>query len=188
MYENSKTLLKQLDKIGDKLANVVEDFQKKQQARKSRGRDRDKSNSRGRDNSTYNYRNRSWDRRDNRDRYINRSWDRRDNRDRYRRDSRDNSRERDRGRGRERSNSGEGRRNQPRSGSGQRYFDRNDFCNYCNRTGHASHRCFRLENYLKKKGKRIVLHDDDDVQEIAQAVQDLNTKFNSLKVSNSTNN
>ena len=43
-----------------------------------------------------------------------------------------------------------------------RYFDRNDFCNYCNRTGHATHRCFRLENYLKKKGKRIVLHDDDD--------------------------
>ena len=29
----------------------------------------------------------------------------------------------------------EGRRNQQRSGSGQRYFDRNDFCNYCNRTG-----------------------------------------------------
>ena len=60
--------------------------------------------------------------------------------------------------------------------------------NDCNRTGHATHRCFRLENYLKKKGKRIVLHDDDDVQEIAQAVQDLNTKLNSLKVSNSTNN
>ena len=103
-----------------------------------------------------------------------------------RRDSRDNSR--DRGRGRDRSNSREGRRNQPRSGSGQRYFDRNDFCNYCNRTGHATHRCFRLGNYLKKKGKRIVLHDDDDVQEIAQAVQDLNTKLNSLKVSTSTNN
>ena len=30
MYESSKTLVKQLDKIGDKLANVVEDFQKKQ--------------------------------------------------------------------------------------------------------------------------------------------------------------
>ena len=92
------------------------------------------------------------------------------------------------GRGRDRSNSREGRGNQPRSGSGQRYFDRNDFCNYCNRTGHATRRCFRLENYLKKKGKRIVLHDDDDVQEIAQVVQDLNTKLNSLKVSNSTNN
>ena len=29
MYESSKTLVKQLDKIGDKLTNVVEDFQKK---------------------------------------------------------------------------------------------------------------------------------------------------------------
>ena len=29
MYESSKTLVKQLYKIGDKLANVVEDFQKK---------------------------------------------------------------------------------------------------------------------------------------------------------------
>ena len=180
MYESSKTLVKQLDKIGDKLTNVVEDFQKKQQRRSGRDRDRNRSNSRDRNNSGDNYRNRSWDRRDNRDRYRNRSGDRRD--------SRDNSRDRDRGRGRDRSNSREGRRNQPRSGSGQRYFDRNDFCNYCNRTGHATHRCFRLENYLKKKGKRIVLHDDDDVQEIAQAVQDLNTKLNSLKVSNSTNN
>ena len=115
-----------------------------------------------------------------RDRYRNRSGDRRD--------SRDISRDRDRGRGRDRSNSREGRINQPRSGSGQRYFDRNDFCNYCNRTGYATHMCFRLEKYLKKKGKRIVLHDDDDVQEIAQAVQDLNTKLNSLKLSNSTNN
>ena len=47
---------------------------------------------------------------------------------------------------------------------------------------------FKLENYLKRQGKRIVLHDDDDVQDIAQAVQDLNTKLNSLKLSNSTNN
>ena len=178
MYESSKTLVKQLDKIGDKLTNVVEDFQKKQQTKSGRDRDRNRSNRRDRNNSGDRYRNRSWDRRDNRDRYSNRSGDRRD--------SRDNSR--DRGRGRDRSNSREGRRNQPRSGSGQRYFDRNDFCNYCNRTGHATHRCFRLENYLKRKGKRIVLHDDDDVQEIAQAVQDLNTKLNSLKVGNSTNN
>ena len=34
MYESSKTLVKQLDKIGDKLANVVEDFQKKQNSKK----------------------------------------------------------------------------------------------------------------------------------------------------------
>ena len=67
-------------------------------------------------------------------------------------------------------------------------FTKEIFCEYCNRTGHPAHRCFKLENYLKKQGKRIVLHDDDDVQEIAQAVQDLNTKLNSLKLSNSTNN
>ena len=58
--------------------------------------------------------------------------------------------------------------NQQRSGSGQRYFDKKDFCDCCNRTGHPTHRCFKLENYLKRQGKRIVLHDDDDVQEIAQ--------------------
>ena len=46
MYESSKTLVKQLDKIGDKLANVVEDFQKKQQTRNSGDRDRNRSNSR----------------------------------------------------------------------------------------------------------------------------------------------
>ena len=96
--------------------------------------------------------------------------------------ARNNSR--DRGR----SNSREGRNNQQRSGSGQRYFGKKDFCDYCNRTGHPAHRCFELENYLKRQGKRIVLHDDDDVQEIAQAVQDLNTKLNSLKLSNSINN
>ena len=93
MYESSKTLVKQLDKIGDKLTNVVEDFQKKQQTRNSRDRDRNRSNSRDRNNSRDNYRNRSWERRDNRDRYRNRSGDRRD--------SRDNSRDRDRGRGRD---------------------------------------------------------------------------------------
>ena len=38
-----------------------------------------------------------------------------------------------------------------------------DFSDYCNRTGHPTHRCFKLENYLKRQGKRIVLHDDDDV-------------------------
>ena len=170
MYESSKTLVKYLDKIGDKLANVVEDFQKKQS---SRDRDRDRSNSRGRDNSRDNYRDRDRDRRDSRDNYKNRSRDKRDSRDRHR--------------GRDRSDSGDGRRNQQRSGSGQRYFDYKDFCNYSDRTGHPTHRCFTLENYLKRQGKKIVLHDDDDVQEIAQAVQDLNKKLNSQKVSNSTN-
>ena len=46
----------------------------------------------------------------------------------------------------------------------------------------------KLENYLKKQGKRIVLHDNDDIQDIAQAVQDLNTKINSMKLNSSTNN
>ena len=41
MYESSKALVKQLDKIGNKLANVVEDFQKKQSARNSRDRNRE---------------------------------------------------------------------------------------------------------------------------------------------------
>ena len=143
MYESSKTLVKQLDKIGDKLANVVGDFQKEQNSRNSRGRNRDRSKCRRRDNSRDNYR----------DNYRNGG---RDNYYRNRsRDSRDNSGDRDRyrGRGRDRSNSRE-RRNQPRSGSGQRYFDRNDFCNYCNKTGHSTHNCFRLENYLKIKGKK----------------------------------
>ena len=51
MYESSKTMIKQLDKIDDRLANVVEDFQKKQSSRNSRNRDRDRSNSRDRNNS-----------------------------------------------------------------------------------------------------------------------------------------
>ena len=79
-----------------------------------------------------------------------------------------------------------GRRNQQRSGTGQRYFDKNEFCNYCDKTGHTTHRCNKLENYLKRKGKKIILHEEEDVQELAQVVQDLNTKLNSLKVSNST--
>ena len=86
MYESNKTFVKQLDKIGDKLANVVEDFQKKQLSRNSRDRNREGSDSRSRDNSRDNFRN------GNRDNYYrNRS-----------RDSRDNSR--DRGTGRDRSN------------------------------------------------------------------------------------
>ena len=179
VYESKRSMIKQLDKIGDtmgkigdKMANVVEDFQKKQSSRSSRNRDR--SNTRDRNDSRDRYRN------NNRSR--NRSRDRSRYRSRDRRDSRNNSRHRGR------SNSRESRNNQQRSGSGQRYFDKKDFCDYCNRTGHPTHRCFKLENYLKRQGKRIVLHDDDDVQEIAQAVQDLKTKLNSLKLSNSTNN
>ena len=32
--------------------------------------------------------------------------------------------------------------NQQRSGSSQRYYDREDICDYCNRTGHSTHECF----------------------------------------------
>ena len=150
IYESNKTMTRQLDKIGDRIANVVEDFQRKQSSRNSRDRYRDRSISRDRNNSEDSYRNRS----------------------------------RDRGR----SNSRENRNNQQRSGSGQRYYDREDICDYCNRTGHLTHECFKLENYLRKQGKRIVLHDNDDIQDIAQAVQDLTTKINSMKLNSSTNN
>ena len=150
IYESSKTMIKLLDKIDDRLADVVEDFQQKQSSRNSRNRERDRSNNRDRDNSRDSYRNNS----------------------------------RDRGR----SNSRENRNNQQRSGSGQRYYDRKDICDYCIRTGHPTHECFKLGNYLKKQGKRIVLHDNDDIQDIAQAVQDLNTMINSLKLKSSTNN
>ena len=167
MYKNN--LVKLLDKIGDKLANVVdvvEDYQKKQY---SRDRDRDRSNSRGRDHSRDNYKNRDRDRKNSRDYNKNRS--------------REDHRERDR----HRSNSRDGRRTQQRSRTGQRYFDKNEFCNYCDKTGHTTHRCHKLENYLKRKGKKITLHDEEEVQELAQVVQDLKTKLNSLKTSNSTN-
>ena len=30
-----------------------------------------------------------------------------------------------------------------KSVTGQRYFDKNEFCNYCNTTGHATHRCHK---------------------------------------------
>ena len=112
VYENNRSMLKQLDKIGvkigDKLANVIEDFQKKQSSRSSIIRDRSKS--KDRDDSRVRYRNKN--------RSRNRSRDRSSDRSRDRRDSRNNSR--DRGR----SNSREGRNNQQRSGSGQRYFDK----------------------------------------------------------------
>ena len=62
IYENSKTMMRLLDKIGNRLTNVVEVFQKKQSSRNSRNRYRDRSNSRDRDNSGDSYRNRSRDR------------------------------------------------------------------------------------------------------------------------------
>ena len=162
-YEN---LVRLLDNMGDRLANVVdvvEDFQRKQSSRNG-----------DRDQSRENYRNRDKDRRDSRDYNRNRS--------------RDDSREKDRHRGRSNLiNERDRRKNQQRSGTSQRHFDNNEFCNYCDRAGHTTHRCYKLENFLKRKGKKITLHEEEDVQELAQMMQDLNTKLYSLKVRNSTN-
>ena len=171
-YEN---LVRLLDKMGDRLTNVVdvvEDFQRKQS---SRNGDRERSNSRDRDYSRDNYKNRDKDRRDSRDYNRNKR-------------SRDDSRERDRHRDRSNLiNERVRRKNQQRSGTSQRHFDSNEFCNYCDRAGHTTHRCYKLENYLKRNGKKITLHEEEDVQELAQVMQDLNTKLHSLKVRNSTN-
>ena len=172
VYENNRSMMKQPDKIGDKLANVVEDFQKNNHPETAEieidpivGIEMTQEI----DTETKTEVEIGVETEVEIEAEIEEI-------------AEINSR--DRGR----SNSREGRSNQQRSGSGQRYFDKKNFCEYCNRTGHPAHRCFKLENYLKRQGKRIVLHDDDDVQEIAQAVQDLNTKLNSLKLNNSTNN
>ena len=55
MYENNKTLGRLLNEIGDRLANVVENFQSKQSLR---DRDRDRSHSRGRNSLRDDYKNR----------------------------------------------------------------------------------------------------------------------------------
>ena len=71
-YEN---LVRLFDKMGNRLANVVdvvEDFQRKQS---SRNGNRERSDSRERDHSRDNYKNRNKDRRDSRDYNRNRSRD-----------------------------------------------------------------------------------------------------------------
>ena len=169
MYDNNKTLGRLLDEIGNRLANVVDDFESEYS---SRDRDRNRSHSRGRNNLREDYKNRNR------------------NRDRDMDDSRDHSTDNYKDRDRCRSNSRygrSGRRKHQRSGTGQRTFDRNEFCNYCDITGHTTHRCFKLVDYLKRKDKKIILHEKEEVQELAQAVQNLNLKLNSLKVRNSTN-
>ena len=96
---------------------------------------------------------------------------RRRNRDRD--DSRDHSTDKYRGRDKGMSNSAHGRserRKHQRSGTGQRNFDRNEFCNYCDRTGHTTHRCYKLVDYLKRKDKKIIFHEEEEVQKLAQAV------------------
>ena len=120
---------------------------------RDRDRNRSPSRSRGRNNLRDNYRN------------ISRSRDRDDSRD-Y---PIDNYRDRDRGK----YNSRNGRRKHQRSGTGQRNFDNIEFCNYCDITGHTTHRCYKLIEYLKRKGKKIISHDEEEVQELAQAVQKL---------------
>ena len=141
IYENNKTMMRLLDKIGDRLANVVEDFQKKQSSRNSRNRHRDRGIEITQEIVT----------------------------------GIEVEIEEDQTQGRiETTNKDQ--------------VQVKDICDYCNRTGHSTHECFKLENYLKKQGKRIVLHDNDDLQDIAQAVQDLNTKINSMKQKSSTNN
>ena len=159
MYDNNRILGGIIDEKGDRLANVIETS--------SRDRDKDRTPSRGRNNLRNNYRNRS------------RSRDRDDSRG-Y---PTDNYRDRDRGK----YNSRNGRRKHQRSGTGQRNFDNIEFCNYCDITGHTIHRCYKLTDYLKRKGKKIISHDEEEVQELAQAVQNLNLKLNSLKVRTSTN-
>ena len=146
-----------LDKMGDRLAyvDVVEEFQRKQT---SRDRDRERSNSRDRDHSRNNYKNRDKDRRDSRD------YNRNKNRDRHR--GRSNS-----------INESDRRKNQQRSGTSQRDFDKNELCNYCDRTGYTTHRCHKLENYLKRKGKKIILHEEEDVQESEGRSREFITKF-----------
>ena len=97
IYENNKTIMRQLDKIGDRIANVVEDFQREQSSRNSRNRYRDRSNSRDRDNSGNSYRNRSRDRRRSNVANVVEDFQReqssRNSRNRYR--DRSNSRDRD---------------------------------------------------------------------------------------------
>ena len=170
MYDNNRTLGRLLDEIGDRLANVVESLESEHS---SRNRNRDRSHSRGRNNLRDDYRNRS--------------------RDRDRDDSRDHSianyRYRDRGKSNSRNGRSRksGRRKHQRSGTGQRNFDKNGFCNYHDITGHTTHRCFKLVDYLKRKGKKIISHEEEEVQELAQAMQNLNLELNSLKVRTSTN-
>ena len=167
MYDNNKTLERLLDEIGDRLANVVENFGSEPFPT---DRDRDISHSIGRNILPDDYRNRNRDR------------DRDDSRDH----STDNYRDRDRGKSNSRYGRSERRKHQT-SGTGQRNFDTNEFCNDCDITGHTTYRCFKLVGYLKRKGKKIILHDEEEVQELAQAVHNLNSKLNSLKVRTSTN-
>ena len=80
-----------------------------------------------------------------------------------------------------------GKSNSRNGSSGRKKHHRNEFCNFCDIAGHTTLRCFKLEDYINRKGKKIISHDEEEVQELAQAVQNLNLKLNSLKVRTSTN-
>ena len=117
-----------------------------------------------------------------------RNWDRERSHSRGRNNLGDDYRNRSRDRGKSNSRNGRSRRRKhQRSETGQRNFDRYEFCNYCDITGHTTHRCFKLEDYLKRKCTKIISHEVKEVQELAQAVQNLSLKLNSLKVRTSTN-
>ena len=164
MNNNKKIIGGIIDEIGDRLANVVET------ASRIRDRDRSPNRSRSRNNLRDDNRNRS------------RSRDRYNSRDH----PTNNYRDRDRGKSSPR-NERTGRRKQQRSRTGHRNFDNNEFCNFCSIAGHITHRCYKLTDYLKGKGKKIISHGEEEVQELAQAVQNLSLKLNSLKAKTSTN-
>ena len=160
MYNNNRILGGIIDEIGDRLANVVET------SSRDRDRDRDRTSSRGRNNLRDKYRNRSG------------------SRDSY--DSRDNYRDRDKDKPSSRSERN-GRRKHQRFRTGQRDFDNTEFCNYCDIAGHTTHRCYKLIDYLNRNGKKIISHNEEEVQELVQAVQNLTSKLNSLKARTSSN-
>ena len=77
-------------------------------------------------------------------------------RDDSREHSTDNYRDRDSGKSNSR-NGRSGRRKHQRSGTSQRNLDKNGFCNYCDITGHTTHRCFKLVDYLKKCDRNSII-------------------------------
>ena len=166
MYNNNRILGGIIDEIGDRLANVVETSSRYRDRDRDRDRNRDRTPSRGRNNLRDKYRNRSG------------------SRDRY--DSRDNYRDRDRNKPSSR-NERNGRRKHQRFRTGQRDFDNTEFCNYCDIAGHTTHRCYKLTDYLNRNGKMIISHNEEEVQELVQAVQNLSSKLNSLKARTSSN-
>ena len=165
MKNNNKIIGGIINEIGDRLANIVDVVETSSRYR-DRDRDRDRTPSRGRNSLRDKYRNRSG------------------SRDRY--DSRNNYRDRDRNKPSSR-NERNGRRKHQRSRTGQRDFDNTEFCNYCDIAGHTTHRCYKLTDYLGKNGKKIISHNEEEVQELVQAVQSLTSKLNSLKARTSSN-